>query len=319
MLDFGHLPKPQNGTVDYFPGFCDIDGGQWEVWNKPKNCMFIRILCIGGGGGGSSGFPSATTNARGGGGGGSCSSICYITVPAVFLPDRLYISSGVGGRGGASSTTVSNPGSPGLTSYVCIAPSNTNIYRLCYSFSGNGSGGGAATAIAAGSAGSAGGTPALSTALQAFQGHFNAYSGTAGANGGAAAGAVGSNITYPTTGLLLSGGAGGAGGAGFAGGNITQPASQDATLTLFQTLIGGVAGTVGSTIGGNGSDGVELYQPLLATGGSGGGSSFDGTARGGDGGDGGFGCGGGGGGAGGTDGGGAGGNGGPGLVVIHTW
>lgn len=38
MLDFGHLPKPLTGTVDYFPGFCDSTGTVWEVWNKPRNC-----------------------------------------------------------------------------------------------------------------------------------------------------------------------------------------------------------------------------------------------------------------------------------------
>ena len=31
MLDFGHLPKPQNGTIDYFPGFSTSSGGQWDV------------------------------------------------------------------------------------------------------------------------------------------------------------------------------------------------------------------------------------------------------------------------------------------------
>jgi hypothetical protein len=316
MLDFAHLPKPQNGTIDYFPGFSNTAGGSWEVWNKPRNCTFIRILCISGGGGGSSGFPSATTNTRGGGGSGSCSGYVYVTIPAVFLPDRLYVSAGIGGRGGESSTTISNAGFGGVESYVCIAPSTATIYVVCYAHRGLG-----AAAATSSAGGTLGGVlvNALSNSLQAFQGHYNNINGQQGVSGGAAAGANGGSIAYPNTGILLSGGASGAGGAGFAGGDINAPASQNDTLTLFQTLTGGAAGTVGSTIGGNGSDGVELYQPLLATGGSGGGSSFDGTARGGDGGDGGFGSGGGGGGAGGTDGGGAGGNGGPGLIVIHTW
>jgi hypothetical protein len=154
--------------------------------------------------------------------------------------------------------------------------------------------------------------------LQGFQGHFFGLIGQNGANGGSVSGGTGGGISYPTTSLLLSSGAAGAGGAGFSGGSIIQPASQTAAYTLFQTLAGGVAGSSGSVIGGNGNSGVELYQPLLSTGGSGGGSSFDGTARGGDGGNAGFGSGGGGGGAGGS-GGSTGGNGGPGLVVIQTW
>jgi hypothetical protein len=316
MLDFANLPKPQNGTIDYFPGFSNTNGGSWEVWNKPRNCTFIRILTISGGGGGSSGFPSATTNARGGGGSGSSSGYVYVTIPAVFLPDRLYVSSGLGGRGGQSSTTISNFGFAGIDSYVCIAPSISSIYVVCYAE--NGAGGQAATSSAGGLFGGFG-SNTLNGNIQAFQGHYNAINGQQGITGGTATGAVGGNRSFATTGLLLSGGAGGAGGAGFVGGDITAPASQTSVYELFQTLAGGAAGTVGSPTGGNGRNGVELYQPLLATGGSGGGSSFDGTARGGDGGDGGFGCGGGGGGAGGTDGGGAGGNGGPGLVVIHTW
>ncbi len=317
MLDFGHLPKPQNGTVDYFPGFSTTDGGQWEVWNKPKGCMFIRILTISGGGGGASGFPNTTTNARGGGGGACSGMLSYLTIPAVFLPDRLYVSSGVGGRGGSSSTSVGNAGGAGIASMVCIAPADVAIYRVCYSFSASITI--APTSSTSGSGGNSTSAISVSIVNQAFQGHFNSLSSAFGPTGGAATGAVGSNISYPTTGLLLSGGAGGGGGAGFAGGNVNAPTSQSAVYTLFQTLTGGAAGTVDTPTGGNGSAGVELYQPLLATGGSGGGSSFDGTARGGDGGNGGFGCGGGGGGAGGTDGGGAGGNGGPGLVVIHTW
>lgn len=169
----------------------------------------------------------------------------------------------------------------------------------------------AATSSAAGNAQGGGSGNTVAAFLQAFQGHFDSIVMASGANGGTFTGAVGSNITYPTSGLLLSGGAGGAGGANFAGGDITAPTQTN--FVLFPTLTGGAAG------GGNGIDGVELYQPLLSTGGSGGGSSADGTARGGDGGDGGFGSGGGGGGAGGTNGSGAGGNGGPGLVIIQTW
>lgn len=85
MLDFGHLPKPLTGTVDYFPGFCDSTGTVWEVWNKPRNYTFIRILCIGGGGGGGGGFASATTTARGGGGGGGSGAMSTVIIPAVFF------------------------------------------------------------------------------------------------------------------------------------------------------------------------------------------------------------------------------------------
>ena len=307
MLDFGHLPKPLTGTVDYFPGFSTTNGGQWEVWNKPRNCTFIRILCIGGGGGGGGGFASATTNARGGGGGGGSGAMSTVIIPAVFLPDRLYVSSGVGGSGGTGSGSA---GSNGVASAVNIAPANVGIYIISYANSGTG--GGAATSTLVGTVGSAGALPVLTTALQGFQGHFFGLIGQNGGSGGAVTGSTPTAIAYPVTGLLLSGGAGGGGGSGFAGGNITAPSSQDATYTLFQTVAGGVAAIFGS----NGNSGAELYQPLLSTGGSGGGTGSSGG--GGNGEAGGFGSGGGGGGAG-TGTGGAGGNGGPGLVVIQTW
>ena len=278
MIDFLHLPKPQNGTIDYFPGFSDTTGGSWEVWNKPRGINFIKIITISGGGGGSG---------LGGGGGGSA-SMATVMIPAIFLPDQLYVSSGVGGRGSAN-TTASN----GVASYVSIAPSNAAIYRVCY-----GNGGGAGQPDSAGG-GTAGALPIVTSALQAGMGNFTGLIGQVGANGSDTLTAAGS-ITYPTTGLLLSGGAGG-GGASFAGGDIIAPASQTSTYTIFPTL----PGASGSD---NGLAGVNNMELLLFTGGSGGGPSD------GNGGDGGFGCGGGGAGGNGT-----GGNGGPGLVIISSW
>ena len=154
MLDFAHLPKPQNGTVDYFPGFSSPASYPLVVWNKPKNCMFIRILCIGGGAGGGGGFSSATTNARGGGGGGASGGMVYVTYPAVFLPDRLYVSSGTGGKGGSGSGV---NGSVGMLSYVCIAPDESAIYTVCKSNNTAPSGGTAGYASSFGTFGSAGG------------------------------------------------------------------------------------------------------------------------------------------------------------------
>ena len=312
MIDFLHLPKPQNGYVDYFPGFSSTAGGQWEVWNKPRGISFIKIICIGGGGGAGSGASSATTTARGGGGGGGSGTIAHIMMPAVFLPDRLYISTGVGGVGGGGA------GAGGVSSYVSIAPSSAAIYVVCYGPGSNSASAGTSSAGGNGSSPVTG--PNIASALQAGMGNFTALgSGTGGANGGAHTGAVGSNFAYPTNGYLLSGGGGGAGGAAFAGGDITAPASQSSTYTIFPTLPGGVAGDAGSLAGGDGAAGINNMELLLFTGGSGGGSGFDGTAGsvGGRGGDGGFGCGGGGGGGGTT--GGRGGNGGPGLVIISCW
>jgi hypothetical protein len=298
MLDFGHLPKPQNGTIDYFPGFSTTNGGQWEVWNKPRNCMFIRILGIGsGGGGGTGGAANGGDTSAGGGGGGGSGTMTTVTIPASFVPDRLYVSSGVSSQGN------------GVTSQVCIAPSSANIYVLCYANGGSGGNPGAIGASVG--AGGAGGIQAvISTGLQGFQGHFNSIAGQTGGNGG---GGNGGNISYLTTGILLSSGSGGGGvsfGVAGSSGNLSSPA-QTSAYTLFQSRSG-----VSSS---DGPAGIELYQPLMSCGGVGGAASI--SENGFNGGNAGFGSGGGGGGGAIAAGalGGKGGKGGPGLVVIHTW
>jgi hypothetical protein len=311
MLDFGHLPKPQNGTVDYFPGFSTLVGGQWEVWNKPKGCMFIRILCIGaGGGGGGGGSANGGGTQAGGGGGGASGAMTTVTIPAVFVPDRLYVSSGIGGAG-ANTTGLAGfivAGSDGIASEVCIAPANVGIYILCYANSGTGGTGGNTSLGGTGGIGAA--SAVISTANQGFQGHFNSIAGQSGATGSLA---TGGSITYPATGLLLSGGSAGGGilsNSSSAAGNVNAPATQTSVYTLFETLTA-AAFTPGQ-------NGIELSVPLMSCGGVGGGAFVNGGDKGGDGG---FGSGGGGGGASVTNGtpGGRGGRGGNGLVVIQTW
>lgn len=296
MIDVLHLPKPQNGYIDYFPGFSATDGGQWEIWEKPRGISFIKIITIGGGGAGAGG-----SGLNAGGGGGSSGGQSTLMIPATFLPDRLYISAGAGGSGGAGATgNTGGAGTTGSGSYVSIAPSNAAIYTLCYANGGNPGVGGAQ--------GAAPGVATIATALQAGQGNFSAFNGQAGGFRGITT-TVGASITYPVTGILISGGAGG-GGSASAGGVITAPASQTATYSIFQTATAASGAT-------DGSAGVENFSLLLSSGGGGGGGGV--LATGGAGGKGGFGSGGGGGGCGSTGTGGAGGAGGPGLVIISCW
>ncbi len=310
MLDYLHLPDSTNGSIDYFPGFSDTDGGSWVVWEKPRGSHMIRITCIAGGGGGGSGFSSNTTNARGGGGGGGSSAISIVTIPAYVLPDRLYVSSGIGGKGGDANPAdgTANLGSDGVRSYVCIAQDTGVIYRVCYADSGK-AGTTAPTAVPAGGTAGAGGTVAtIADMLLASYGIRNFIAGHNGTAGGSASNPIG--ITYPTTGLLLSGGIGGSGGTSTFGANINAPTQT--VYNIFSTL------TTVNTAATNGQPGREIYQPLLSTGGTNG-TAASGTGAGGNGGVGGFGSGGGGGGAGGAGAAGGGGKGGNGLVIIHSW
>lgn len=310
MLDYLHLPDNTNGNIDYFPGISDTNGGSWVVWEKPRGTHMIRITCIAGGGGGGSGFSSNTTNARGGGGGGGSSAISIVTIPAYVLPDRLYVSSGIGGKGGDANPAngTANLGSDGINSYVCIAQDTGVIYRVCFANSGK-AGTTAPTATPTGGTGGAAGAVAtIADMLLASYGIRNFIAGQNGATGGT--NATGSSITYPTTGLLLSAGAGGGGGASISGGAINAPTQT--VYNIFSTLT-----TVGGS-GNNGQPGREIYQPLLSTGATGGTANTS-TGAGGNGGAGGFGSGGGGGGAGGAGAAGGGGKGGNGLVIIHSW
>jgi hypothetical protein len=272
----------------------------------------IYITCIGAGGGGRSGWCADSATRSGGAGGGS-GGFSRLLIPAVFLPDVIYVSVGRGGAGGAAATVsgTANLGSTGNSAFVSIAPSNDAIYLVCFASAG---GGAANSGAGANTAGSGAAVAAQSSALMSGLGQFFALAGHSGAAG---PGTTPTALSYPTTGLLLSGGGAGGGTSGTAGGNITAPTQ--ASFSLITTRTGGINGLTA----GSGADGLSLFQPLMSIGGAGGGSSSSitsGSGRGGNGGNGGLGCGGGGGGAGpsGT-GSGAGGKGGDGLVIIQCY
>ena len=282
MLDLGHLYNTSNKTIQYFS-----TPGSWVTWNKPRYCSFIRILCIGAGGGGGRGGAISASYAAGGGGGGSGAMTYVISIPANLLPDILYVFCALGSTGA------------GEASYVSVAPNNSAIYTVCYA---NGGGGG--TNAPPGNVvanGGSGGSASSGSSMILGSVYGFTYGGQAG--GDAFAGNAGYDVSYPTTGLLLSGGGGGGGyysGVGFGaqrGGYIYAPASQTSVYNIFQTIT-------------NGSSGIELYKPLLSTGGSGGG--LGGSSNGGAGG---FGSGGGGA-SHSTSTNARGGNG---LVIIQTW
>lgn len=308
MLDYLHLPDSPNGTIDYFPGFSDTNGGSWVVWDKPTGAQMVRIMCIAGGGGGGSGYSSNTTGSRGGGGGGGSSAISIVTIPTYVLPDRLYVSCGIGGTGGTANPAdgTARLGGDGVRSYVCINPDSSVSYRVCYSDSGK-AGVTTATSSSGGNPGIGGIVATINDMTFASYGLRDFLAGQAGTSGGVGASGA---VTYPSNGLFVSGGVGANGGTTTT--SITLTAPTQTPYTIFSSL----ATVAGS--GNNGQPGREIYQPLLSTGGTGG-TANSSTGSGGNGGDGGFGSGGGGGGAGGAGAAGGGGRGGNGLVIIHTW
>jgi hypothetical protein len=259
MLDVLNLPKPRNGYIDYFFG----DAASWRTWEKPRGISMIHITCFGAGEG--AGAPTSV-NLPGGRGGGSGGQTTLL-IPAHVLPDVLYVSPG---KGGAGATVFGvTRGVAGTASYVSIAPSTAAIYVACYANGGSGGNGGVIATQA--------------SALMSFQGFFFALVGQDG---------NGTTITYPTSGLLVSGGANGGPGGSFTstgfGGSVIAPTQ--ASIRFFSTRDGSADGT-----GNPGADGISLFQPLLSTGGAGGGGrGATGISVVGSGGNGGFGSGGGG-------------------------
>lgn len=276
MLDVFHIPGQQDFVKIYYAA----DLATWQTWQKPRNCNFIYMLCIGAGNGGYGMTTGSLTETAGGGAGATTKAI----FPANVLPDTLYIQPGIGGAGGTSG---GSNGSIGTRSYVTITPSTASIMNIvCVS--------GGTPAIY--SNGESAVTSPTTTAGLLSLGTWQSQGGNAGATGAdiPMLTATQLNITCP--------------GASNAPGNT---AGRSISATFHSPQIRG--GTVG---GGNGNNGTWFWKPAFGLGGSGGGGNNAGT--GGNGGNGAYGCGGGTGGYGSVAGG-AGGRGGDGLVIIATF
>jgi hypothetical protein len=294
MLDVFDIQNSNSSNVFVFNAMHGTNQDAWQTWDVPPNAKMLEMLCIGAGGGG--GRPSSgTTN---GGGGGASSGISKLLIPAMFLPNRLYILVPAGGRG---STTINTAGSNGQRSLISVAPmtSTSGPFVLSSHISTGAPGGGGSTASTT--------TTAVSTGLVSLLGFATSIGGLAGTAPGTAAGGV---STTTLNGHILTGGTGGGGRdvantTGFSGGTVTT--------SLF--------GFTSQVIGGresnrDGEYGYRFSFPFGATGGAGA-RGVQGSVQGGKGGNGNIGCGGGGGGAGTPSG--NGGDGGDGLVIITVW
>lgn len=320
--DFGFLPPGVNGDVQMF--FAPNNAiTQWQQWVKPSGVTMVYMIAIAGGGGGGGGFTGISGSARGGGGGGASSGVVTALVPAIFLPDVLKISVGLGGLGASGSGVAGGNGTNSYIAYGVGLNAGSSIPNIILESGANAPSGGAAGSAAGGGAG--GILPTISTAARLGSGGiFGIQKFTVGLNGiagGAQTGAAGGAVTGGWNVSPLTPGSGGGGvntaSTGFAGGALSLQAQldlPDGAVSPAAILAGGTAGS-NVLAGGNGNNGLQYFKPLLMTGGTGGGSA-DGQI-GGNGGKGGIGCGGGGGGAGTT--GGRGGDGGNGLVVIISW
>jgi hypothetical protein len=301
MLDLFHLDLPPNADVQQF-----CTGGQYQTWKKPRGVTMGRFILLGAGSGGGGGFSRVAGSAGGGGGGGGSGGQLTLLLPVLFLPDVLYVMTGVGGAGGAAG---GGNGLSGGQTIISLTPFNSGTNNVG-TVNGGGSASSGGTAAAGGTAGAGGSSAGIASWIFGGYGFAQAIAGQAGSAGGAQTGAAGANLTVPATGLRLTGGTGGGGttSANFVGGSLNAAAG---TALQDQRPIPGAAGSP------DGSSGYVTRGVLGFTSWGGCGGESLNTGPGGNGGAGSYGSGGGGGGAGTT--GGAGGCGGDGLVVITCW
>ena len=308
LSPFGLPPGRHAVTQKYF---C-MGSGIWQTWQKPRGVTFHYFILIGSGGGGGSGFTRPAGDDGGGGGGGASAAFGELLIPTIALPDILYFLVAEGGIGGDSAGAGSN-GAAGEVSYIAYQP-NTAAQTLIMK-SGNSAAGAGTRGTGTGNGAGGSGPTAAGQLTLSTMGIWSGTGGVAGVTGGARTGGAGSNVPAWSA-NVFTGGAGGAGSTGtdFDGGSVRPAAT--ANMVFLQRSSseflarGGVAG--GDV---NGGGGLQLWEPLLGTGGGGGASNDAGTA--GNGGRGAIGCGGAGGGAGTV--GGWGGQGGHGLIMVVSW
>ena len=275
MLDIFNIIGQQDNVKIFYAS----DVNTWQTWQRPRNCKFIWIMCIGGATGGYGGTSSAGFN---GGSGGGAGAVTRALFPANVLPDTLYVQPGVGGTGGAPDGLPTN----GTRSFVVINPSGSSpavMNIVCTS-------GTAAPSFTTGET-----VAAVAAAGLLSLGNFTS---TAGPN-------AGGNASPLSTIITCQGCLGGGSSAGTENGSSVL-------ATSLSPLISG-----GTTASPNAANGIWNWKPMFGLGGAGGAGSVSGVV-GGNGGNGAYGCGGGGGGSS-SAGGGRGGRGGDGLVIITTF
>jgi hypothetical protein len=282
---------------------------QWQTWRKPRGVKNVFMIGVGGGSSGAVGANTAASNAGGAGGGSGAQTNVWL--PAMFLPDILYIQCGTGGQ--QPSTLVSAALQVGGgTTIVSIEPSYILGAQLIVLEALGGTGGGTV----------AGAAVTINNMPLAGRGFYSFYAGQAGTAGGATQ-TAGTAVAFPVTGIMVMGGAGGggSGAAPGAGGGQTQPANYFGSDYYTPTTTGGAA-AAGATPARPGNPGLVVPFYLMNYGGAGGGGAS--TTAGGL-------AGAGGNGAPGSGGGGSGGagtvnttlgrpgNGGAGFVIIVSW
>ena len=305
MLDFSHLVPTQASDIQIFRGNMGVGLFAWYTYQKPRGASMLHIIAIGGGGGGGAGQISTGNTGAGGGGAGGGGAISTLIVPAIFLPDSLYVEVGWGGMGGIIGTG----SAAGGTSQVSFLPQTVSGNYLLLAPAGSG---GAAGANIGGASGSSGFADTLSSSPLAGLGIFQFIAGYGSNAGGANTGTSPAAIAYGSGSVFSMAGTSGGGCSSTANAAGGSYGSLGAATFNYQ-----INPTPSVAPGGDGQNGCTTnFKPIWCFGGLGGASNTAGQAGNGGRGNG-YGSSGGGGGAGATPG--IGGYGAPGLVIISSW
>ena len=222
MLDFNNILATPGADIQYFEAPAQTNLLQWQTWRKPRGAKWIYMLGVGGAGGGGAGVNTDAANS-GGGAGGSSGAQAIVMIPAIFVPDLLYIQCGIGGLG---ATTSGGTSTAGTNTYVAIGPSGGAGLALADTFlraDGAAVGTQAASSSVGGLSLNGAATPTIGNMPLAGRGFVTLIGGQAGGAGGGP-GLVGTDVAVPTTGLIVTAGAGAGGCSSVArlgGGSIT--------------------------------------------------------------------------------------------------
>jgi hypothetical protein len=273
MIDFNNLPDE---SINQQVFFGNIDAANWQTWQKPQNCKYVYITAIGSGSGGGGGRRSSS-NATSGGGGGASGAISSGFFQAAVLPDVLYVQVGSGGYGGTGNSVQASgsAGGAGEISYVAVGPNTGTAYIVLQSGTTPATGGPGGTLSAV-----SGGVGETAWGLTGAFTNLGQVITVPGQNGGAGNLSTinGGSITLNK---IVSGGAGGGGTSSStttsSGGNITGAG----IVPTISGIAGGVTG-VGYNLG-IANSGYQTRMPgktytardpLIFTGGAGGGAAY---------------------------------------------
>jgi hypothetical protein len=265
MLDFSNILNNPNIDVQTFIGPATASSApEWRTWRKPRGAKFIYMIGVGSGSSGGCGLNSATTS--GGGAGGPSGAQTVVMIPAMFVPDVLYVQTGAGGQQPA--VLVSGAlNVAGVASYVCISPYTSVTAAGTILFANGGqTGTAAATSTTGGTASTAAIAATINNMPLAGRGFYQFFAGQAGTAGGTSSAGSLSSVaqTYPTTGLMVQGGQGGVGYT-----SVTSSGNNSSTGAGFGDNFPSVVGASTADGTGDGSSGT-MIKPFQYTGGTGG-------------------------------------------------